>query len=49
MDVKLFSNAKRGAGSRRGRRPAAADVGHSFTLERLLAIFDAVQPDDIAS
>ncbi|KAL3933298.1 MAG: hypothetical protein SGPRY_000339 [Prymnesium sp.] len=45
MDVKLFSAAKRASGSRRGRRPAAADESHSFTVERLLAIFDAIQAD----
>ena len=43
MDVKLFSAAARGAGSRRAKRPSAAEMPHSFTLERLLAIFESVQ------
>lgn len=45
LDVKLFSSGKRGAGSKRCRRPIAADTSHSFTIERLLAIFDAVSAD----
>ncbi|KAL1522573.1 hypothetical protein AB1Y20_017558 [Prymnesium parvum] len=45
MDAKLFSSTKRTSGARRGRRPAAADESHSFTVERLLAIFDSLQSE----
>lgn len=43
LDVKLFSSAKRGSGVKRSRRPITADVGRSFTIERLIAIYHAVQ------
>ena len=44
VDSAFFCTARAKAGGRRTKRPAPADEPHAFTLERLLAIYRAMQP-----
>ena len=45
VDSAFFCTARAKAGGRRTKRPAPADEPHAFTLERLLAIYRAMQPE----